>query len=316
MSSRDPGPQAVLPTAAGSTAGAETADLDELLAISAPLAAAAAERHCHHDPVLGQSCHWFHAAWQYLRMLDLVSTPHRHRSFFLESLSALAREGAHGRILISGAADYAMLELVLEAYAGSPTEPEIVVVDRCETPLVLNRWFAERRSIAVETEACDILDFESERPFDVICTHSFLVFIPPSRRADLVERWRQLLRPGGKVLTINRVRPDAPANAAGFSAEQIETFRDKALGAAEGRSDLGEATPEGLASYAERYARHHRPFPVRSWERLRELFEQGGFSVDSLRASEAGKYWPSGAASASRTKDANTKYAHIICTRR
>jgi SAM-dependent methyltransferase len=298
-----------------SPAGDDFAGLDALLALSAPLAAAAAERHCHYDPIMGQSCHWFHAAWQYLRMLDLVSTPHRHRSFFLEALGALARDGGHDRILISGAADYAMLELVLEAYEGSPSEPEIVVVDRCETPLTLNRWFAERRSIAVATETRDILDFESERPFDVICTHSFLVFIPPSRRADLVARWRRLLRPGGKVLTINRVRPDAPAQAAGFSAEQIETFRDKALQAAAGRSDLGEATPEVLASYAERYARHHRPYPVRSWERLRDLFEQGGFTVDSLRASEAGMYWPSGAASAAQTKDASTKYAHIICTR-
>ncbi len=43
-------------------------------------------------------CSWYHGVWQYLRILDMVSTPTWHPRFYVPELTALARERDGARL--------------------------------------------------------------------------------------------------------------------------------------------------------------------------------------------------------------------------
>src|SRR5262245_1212203 len=148
------------------------APLDMLLE-SAPLARQMAPQLCRRDPATGESCAWIHGLWQYLRLFGLASTPDQHAKFFLRALETVTGASGKPRVLVSGTADYAMLALVLKAYGKGTIRPDVTVVDQCETPLMLNRWYAERVAHAVTTHCCDILDYPERHSFDALCTHSF-----------------------------------------------------------------------------------------------------------------------------------------------
>ena len=149
-------------------------------------------------------CSWYHGPWQYLRLLGVMVSSQEHEQFYLEELQKLSESGQYNNILISGTTDYAMTEIIHKAYTSFPN---VTVVDRCEAPLFLNLWYAEKFSLPLAVKKSDILDFLPDCKYDVICTHFFLGYFPEEILPLLIRRWRGLLRKGGKVLTINRIRP-------------------------------------------------------------------------------------------------------------
>lgn len=255
----------------------------DLLLESAPLARRLAPSTCYRDAA-GESCAWSHGLWQYLRLLDLIATPQDHGALYREALGEFARPGRPPRILVSGAADYGMLAEVIAALRPRGVEPEVVVLDLCETPLVLNRWYAERIGCRIATVRSDMLDYTDEQPFDAVCTHSFFGRIAPQRRPALIDAWRRLLRPGGMVVTVNRLRAQAGAARNAFEPGHVEKFRDLVLRAArEAQGRLG-IDPEILAREAEAYARRPGGHSVRSREELEALFEGGGLRLERFSA--------------------------------
>ena len=255
-------------------------DPAELLLASAPLARRWAARRCVADPFGGGSCSWYHGAWQYLRILDVVAAPREHAHFFSATLGRLAAVGDFNRILISGAADYSMLAQVLAAYHAARQDPSITVVDRCPTPVLLCRWYARRIGVRIDSAASNILAFHAASPFDIICTHSFLGYFPPAMRERLVAHWAHLLRPGGKVVTIHRIRAGHDAAIIGFTPDQIAAFHDRTLAeAAKWSSRLG-IPPEELADWARTYARRFRVHAIASIEDIADLFHRNGFRLD------------------------------------
>ncbi len=257
---------------------------EEPLSESAPLARRIAPDLCRQDPVSGEDCAWYHGFWQYLRTLDIVTAPREHGRFFSQTLEALAGDGGHGRVLVSGTADYSMVAQILHAYGKENASCDVTVVDRCETPLFLCRWYAERQGAEVHTKASNILDFDAAQTFDVICTHSFLGFFDPTERRRLMAKWRRLLRPGGKVVTIQRVRPAGGGKLIGFTAEQAAAFRGRVSRQAEKVKDSLDVSPEELVEGARIYTERYKTRPVRSREELVELFEGGGFSVEHFHS--------------------------------
>ena len=69
------------------------------------------------------------------------------------------------RVLIAAAADTGLLATV--ARAGSGLDPDITVVDRCETPLELCRRYASERSLPVQTQIADLTALDLA-DFDVV----------------------------------------------------------------------------------------------------------------------------------------------------
>jgi hypothetical protein len=253
--------------------------IEEPLLESAPLAWQRAPQLCRKDPATGEDCSWYHRIWQYLRLMGLGGSPGIHADFYRRALNAVAPGTMPPRLLISGAADYSMLAHLLVAFGGRGATPEVTVVDHCETPLWLNRWYADRMSRQITTCRCDISEFRTDRPFDAICTHSFFGQIPGNRRPGLLAAWRELLRPGGLAITADRVRPASSNMPIGFNPEQARVFRATVLSQAERLGGSLEIEPAELARHAAIYAGKQRLHPVRSRAEVQELFERAGFRI-------------------------------------
>ena len=285
------------------------ADTDDamLLAASAAEARRIAPELCANDPETGESCAWYHGFWPTLRALDLVTTPNTHRAFYTKTLGALAQEG-YRRVLISGSADFTMLQQVYVAFDEADATPEITLVDRCPTPVALAEWYAAQTGRSVNGRVCDILDFRSD-PFDIVCTHSFMGFFTDERRARLAQKWAELLRPGGKVVTINRIRPGA-SGVIGFTTEQARKFVSQTREAAMEREFDGA----DIAVAAEAYAEKFRIRPVGSRAMLEQHFEDNGFSADLMESISVKGYETT--RETGPTTPGGADYVHIVATRR
>ncbi|SRR5579864_1701858 len=297
--------------------GVTTADVapSEPLELSAPLARRAATTMCRSDPLNGETCAWYHGIWQYLRLMDLAGTPSHHADFYKRALLGTPLSCDTPKVLVSAGADYCMFAQVVAAFRSRGIEPAVTVVDVCDTALYLNRWYAERIRCRLEAVRADILDFAPAIPFDALCAHAFLGFFSASRRPSLVAAWRKLLRPGGKVITVNRVRPGADgASRTGFSPEQVRVFRDSALRKAESLSNRIAIDPVEIAREAEVYATKHGAWPVQSGEEIRNLFERSGFNIEELSGDLAAA--SSSAAIGGLAIPGAAGYVNIIASRR
>jgi len=257
-----------------------TEPLNEPLSASADTAYRLALAHC------SSPCRDYHSYWQYFRLIGLISSIGGDSSFLLESFQHLARAGAR-RLLIAAAADYGMLAHVLHAYDAAGVLPEVSVLDRCGTPLALNRWYAERKGVSLATTQADILTFNPQAPFDLLCTHSFLTWLPHAAHAEAVRVWHRALRPGGWLVTAARVREGAPQTAIGFSEPEILAFRQKALKLALPWAGRLAVTPEQIADAAEAYARDKRSHSFASADALRGLLEREGFDIHQFDAGDS-----------------------------
>jgi len=283
--------------------------MEELLFASAPLALEAAPSLCGRNRPSGESCAWYHGVWQYFRILGVVASPWMQLQFYESALSRLAAAGAFRRVLISGASDYAMLAVVQHAYRLASAVPEITVVDCCETPLLLNRWFAERQGISIDTWAGDIVDYCGSGPFDLICTHSFFGNFVPERRPAVVARWWELLRPGGKLVTVNRIRPGVQSRQ-GFTVDQAADFKNRLLAAGRQHETRLGISQEKLENWAAVYTARYCSYPVASLAYLDELLQVHGFSIDSLDPGEVPVCLPSGPSTAGQAMR-----ARLVATR-
>jgi len=258
--------------------------VEEPLSESAPLAPGIAAERCWRDPRSGWSCSWYHGVWQTLRLLGLVTSPREHAEATAQGLRALARRGDARRVLISGSADYAMLAQVIDAWRAEGRALEVTVVDLCETPLALCRWYAEREGVAVRTVASDALDYRDDAAFDVVCCHSFMGYFDAKGRDTLARRWAALLRPGGRVFTVHRLRPSYRGDTLGFDAAQARAFRERVLDRAREQGLPGGLGLGWLAEATDHYTEDFRIHPVRSAAELAGHFEQAGLRIVELGA--------------------------------
>ncbi len=256
--------------------------IDELLNISAPLAWQFAQQLCRRDTATESGCAWTHGIWQYLRLMGLVGSIEYRADFYRQALTAVSGSGGTPRILVSGTADCAMLAHVLAAFRERGIEPDITVVDLCGTPLAMNHWYAGHAGCKIETIRCDILAYSTDTAFDAICTDAFIGrFAPPSRPA-LIAKWHELLRPGGLLITYNRLRPPSAGERVGFTPAQARVFRETVLSAALTMREVIDIDPQQLAECAEIYARRHVTYSVHSAQEIQTLCENAGFKTEQL----------------------------------
>ena len=288
------------------------AHVEEPVMESAPLARWIAERLCRENPAIGGNCSWYHGFWQHLRALDLVTTPEHHADFYRDAFGRTAPAGGHLDVLISGAIDYSMLAHVLWACGLRGATAGVTVVDVCDTPLFLNHWYARRARADVRTFCTGILGFQSPERYDVVCTHSFLGQFSPEERPALMARWHELLKPGGRVIMVNRIRQRSGAGQAGFSRQQAQALRDAVLRSPEELRARLQIGTEDLSRYADAYATRRRPHPVHSREEFAGLFERAGFAVEHLTSAPVNL---GGEPLSGPTTPGGAEYAHIIARR-
>ena len=281
----------------------ESPDLEEPMITTAPIAHEMASVLCQGDHVSPEDCSWYHSVWQYLRIFNMVSTPTWHTRFYLDALRPLVSSHGHARVLISGTADYSMLAHVLWAFRDSVTKPKVTVLDLCETPLFLCKWYGKTAGVRIETAAADILMYECDHPFDIIATDAFLTRFPRDTRRDVVRKWRSLLAPGGVVLTTVRIEHGLSQSSVQATPEQSDTFRRRALQEARRWQGFLSSPPEAIAILAQRYAERMTSYSLGSEEEARSLFTDVGFVVQSLVIAEV------------PGEMASTLYAEIVACR-
>ena len=253
-------------------------EVRENLRAAAHQARALAARHCVPDGN-GGDCGWYHASWPVLRALGVINSPGSDDDFLLRAIGAELAAGAR-RVLVSGAADAGMLARVTSCLAPGRSV-EVTVLDRCRTPLELNRAHALEVGIEIETIRADILGFESDQRFDLICTHSFMTFFSAADRQRLVACWKALLRPGGCVVTAQRVRPGEKEELTRFPPAEIQRLGAEAERQARcnGESIVDAATARALALG---YGANHQTHLIASPQDLERLFLDQGFVLEEF----------------------------------
>lgn len=190
----------------------------ELLAESAPLMEQWSEQECarkleggmeewaknnHPDKAAECDCAWYHGTWQYLRLLDMVAVPDWHRDFYNEALGNILKRKPNANVLISAAADYGMLAMLHEAMELTGSSPKVLIYDICKTPLRACEWYADRHGISIETRCENLLTGPiPEAPFDLIVTDEFFTVLKSEYKPLISTKWRELLKPGGSVVTV------------------------------------------------------------------------------------------------------------------
>ena len=250
----------------------------EPLSESAPLAWAEAPGLCHRDPATGDTCVWYHRVWQYLRLLGIITTVRTNSDFLIGTFRECARTREHSVALISATADYSMLAHLNHAYAQEHQKLDVTVVDRCPTALMLNRWYAERCELAVKTRHADVLEYAPDGPFDLVCAHNFVGRFDLENRRRLISRWHALLRPGGLVVTTQRIRPNSREHRSGYTDAEARELSDRVAAIARTHSGLGVDHDEFAMAVYE-YALRKSAFVIRADREITDPFIEQGFDV-------------------------------------
>jgi len=251
-----------------------TADL-ELLAECVPLAQQLAYAHCTAAPQ-GRSCVHTHAAWPAARLVGLVASPSQDAPFWRDACSRIPAVGDRLRVLVSGAADHGIAEVALSALGSRSQSAEITVIDRCETPLKINQWYATRAGHVLETHCCDILAFDPDTRFDVVCSHGFIDQLAPDKWPLVIAQWHRLLRPGGIAIAINRLAPPDRVNA----AVQAPDLPAMIAAANRGLSPIHQLPLQPTCRILELYWAHRRQAGFRSAAQITALYEQAGLRIE------------------------------------
>lgn len=227
-------------------------------------------------------CADYHGLYPLLHALGLAATPDRHADFYARELGILANAGEFASVLISGTADHGMPEHVARAYDKAGARLDMEILDLCPTPGVICADWAMAGGRAVRTHASDILKWKPAALYDVITTHSFIAKFGPDTRPDLFAAWRQLLRPGGRLVTTARIDPDATNITAEFSAARAEAFAAELANEYEPWIEDMGIDPDELHQVAIRHCAVIKSFAIPSVDELRGLLENGGFEIESL----------------------------------
>jgi len=177
-----------------------TAEIAEPLSESAPIAFETALERCPSDG----ACRAYHAVWQYLRLANLARSVRVDGPLYVAVAERLARAGQLRRVLIAASADYSMLAHLAHGARRGGADPAFDVVDLCATSLRLNDWYGARSGLRLRTVHSDVLEYDGGEPYDLVCSHSFVHWLPVADRSALFKRWRSQVALEGRICFSNR----------------------------------------------------------------------------------------------------------------
>lgn len=222
------------------------------------------------------ACDWYHGTWVSLRLLNMVATPPWY-PFYMKALGKVLTERPKANVLISAAADWGMLAQLHEAVEATGATPTITLYDICRTPLLASEWYAKKHGFTLNT-VCDNIITSSKMPlgsYDLIVTDEFLTVLKDDYKPLITARWRELLKPGGTLVTTAMVGgPTTPNLRAGFAARAKRLYR-----ANEHLFKDARASEEELLNRFNLFAKVHTRHMLTSPEQLRSLFTE--FKMES-----------------------------------
>ena len=222
------------------------------------------------------ACDWYHGTWQYLRILNMVAVPAWYE-FYQATLTSILRKKPNALVLISACADYGMLATLHEAVRTVGAKPRIVIYDICNTPLEACKWYAARNNFSIETH-CDNIITSTQIPlgsFDLIVTDEFLTVLKAEYKPMITKRWRELLKPGGSIVTTAMIgKPTTLSLRQGFAD------RARRLMASEPAIMKTGDTKDELLDRFLKFADFHTRHMLVDEHEIRQLFSE--FDLNSL----------------------------------
>ncbi|MGC6331650.1 SAM-dependent methyltransferase [Rhizorhabdus sp. FW153] len=237
------------------------------------------------------SCGAYHQIWGLMRLAGAVGGPKVDEDFLGPVLGNV--KAGQGRILIAGAADAGLLQLVVHALPDRPLD--VCVADRCPAPLALIDRIEAPDRVSIRTMQLDLRELTHERRYDLILSHSMLSFVPAASRAPFLDRLRRALVPGGTLLLVLRTAPK-PTEAAALAHDDV--WFERAMRLFADHQDLsrfaGPELPLRLKDYmAVRTSRLHA---FHTPDEVTDLLREAGFvlvqhqeSGESTRLEAAGQ---------------------------
>jgi SAM-dependent methyltransferase len=237
----------------------------------------------------GRGCGAYHGFWPYMRLMGLGKTLSGQADLYRDAIQDAALQGQRNHVasprhvLVSGSVDYCILAHAHHALNQVAQPANYTVLDRCQTPLLLNRWYARRHGFDAETVCSDVLTFQADSKFDLILASSFFGYFDPASRQQLFNNYARWLRPGGRLVFTNRLRSGPEDQAVGFSPAQAAHLVEQA---ALLRHRLPPAAPlseDDARALAAGYARCLWTYPFNGDVALQRLAQASGLMIVSAR---------------------------------
>lgn len=270
--------------------------LQEPLMDSADMVSGVASVMCSHDHMNMESCYWYHSTWQYLRLLNLVSTPSWHHEFYLKNIEKALKDKQNdfANIFISGAADYSSLSYTIFGAKELNIDASFTVLDLCRTPLFSCEWYAKRTNTKLTTMQKSIFEFDDKSKYDLVCTDAFLTRFSKNDTLNILTRWYNALIPGGSVITTVRIHDDEHICPEIPLKEAVEAFANKAYSRAKLWGKHINCSPEEMREKAYKYASTMKSNSLGNKEDILNAFKQAGFNILHLEDVEVvGELYPS-----------------------
>jgi SAM-dependent methyltransferase len=224
-------------------------------------------------------CVDYHRSWSLVRLIELGGALPAGRDFFQRELGALVRAGAR-RVLVSGGADTGVTSLVVAAFRAMGGQPELVFVDRCETPCVQNLLLARELGLSAEVRPMDAAAIDCA-PVDAVVAHSFLHLVPGPDRPGVLQAWARALKEGGRLLMSCRLSDDEADWVRAKDGASIEVRR-RSLEQGARRLGYGDACAEVAATAARFWATSPGQAPALTPANLPRLLEAAGIEMVAL----------------------------------
>lgn len=225
-------------------------------------------------------CKSYHGVWLYLRLLGILPSVSQDHEFLQSSLKQIARE-RKSKVFISGAADFGILSYVLDAYLSERTMSEVTVLDKCPTPLLVNRWYTDRFDVHIRTVEQDFLEFESDA-FDCVVAHNFLNFFDKQHREYVFDKWAQILAREGMLVLVSNVKPQAEVKARRIGLAEEELLVARALKAWQQHGLDKHITASKLEHLVRGFSKNTISHHVTDFEEIKQNLERTGFSIESI----------------------------------
>lgn len=222
-----------------------------------------AQQHC-------CDCHEYHAVWGYINLSGVRHGYNRDREMLQSLFGKLSRPDAC--ILIAGAADDRLLAIT--AQATRQQRACITVVDRCRTPLLLCRRYADSHDVIAPTSERDLAQTQVTGRYELILVHFTLRFIPQARRAFFLRNLGLSLTAGGRLILVQRNLPATRGELATPAAFSAKILR--------GLSVRGVPLPEDEFRFRRRletYAEAKHPRRAMDFPSVEACFATAGFCI-------------------------------------
>jgi len=220
-------------------------------------------------------CRNTHALWPYIRLSRASIGAEREGSALEALLAELLPE--QPEILIAGAADTSLLALV--ARAASKRDANIMVLDRCDTPLEMCRRLSTRWGLPISTNHQDLRDVDIRDRFDLVLLHHTLQFVPTEDRSKVLLNLARALRRSGRLVHAFNISDPLSGSLATEHRNSYPEWVIREL------TRAGISFPEPQAAFHARLAAHasNRERHTGAFSSLAEvdrLMHGAGFSVE------------------------------------